>query len=77
MIKKFCVNCKWYRPENILIGLCLNPLNDKVYNHFNASTGDTVFNIRTMASTLPEQTCDEFERYQKKVTKNEEKNKKA
>jgi hypothetical protein len=67
-MEKICDNCKWYREDNKHVGFCMNPLNDKLYDHFNSSTGDMVVNLRRAAATFPEHTCDLFEAPSKKGT---------
>jgi len=41
----FCEDCKW-STGYALRSFCLNPINDKLYNLFNASTGNTVMGLR-------------------------------
>lgn len=42
--------------------VCLNPLNDGLYDHFNASSGDVLENIRTAALVVKDGTCGYWEK---------------
>ena len=58
MTEKICVNCKWVYAQDVGFN-CMNPIND-LYDHFNASSGDVIRDIRRAAVTFEKNTCDEF-----------------
>jgi hypothetical protein len=39
---------------------CMNPINDRLYDHFNPSSGDIVRDIRRAAVTFETSTCEDF-----------------
>jgi len=59
MTEKICVNCKWVYAQDVGFN-CMNPINDRLYDHFNASSGDVIRDIRRAAVTFEKNTCDEF-----------------
>ena len=66
MTEKICVNCKWVYAQDVGFN-CMNPINDRLYDHFNASSGDVIRDIRRAAVTFEKNTCDEFT-VKKKIT---------
>ena len=64
MKHRTCLNCKWFKafPPDAYKLLCLNPLNDTPYDHFNQSTGNTVSNIRVAMAANPGGVCEHHER---------------
>jgi len=59
MTEKICANCKWVYAQDAGFN-CMNPINDRLYDHFNASSGDVVRDIRRAAVTFEKNTCEEF-----------------
>ena len=59
MTEKICVNCKWVYAQDVGFN-CMNPINDRLYDHFNASSVDVIRDIRRAAVTFEKNTCDEF-----------------
>lgn len=62
MVKAICDNCKFYREmnEKRQYGICMNPLNDSVYDHFNPTTGETILNIRMAGKISYDGFCYEW-----------------
>jgi hypothetical protein len=65
MVKE-CATCKWWKNN-----LCMNPMNDIIYDHFNQSSGDVIKNIRRAMPVGPKSICEEYSR-KKIVTRPEE-----
>ena len=59
MTEMICVNCNWVYAQDAGFN-CMNPINDRLYDHFNASSGDVIRDIRRAAVTFEKNTCDEF-----------------
>ena len=59
MTEKICVNCKWVYAQDAGFN-CMIPINDRLYYHFNPSSGDVVSDIRRAAVTFEKNTCEEF-----------------
>ena len=59
MTEKICTNCKWVYAQDMGFN-CMNPINDRLYDHFNPSSGDIVRDIRRAAVTFETSTCEEF-----------------
>ena len=59
MTEKICVNCKWVYAQDAGFN-CMNPINDRLYDHFNPSSGDVVRDIRRATVTFEKNTCEEF-----------------
>lgn len=64
MTEKLCINCKWVlKPKaTSKYHLCGNPLNDFFYDYFNASTGETVENIRRAMPVDNDDVCALWEK---------------
>lgn len=65
MTEKLCLNCKWFLSPKVSDEknhICANPLNDFFYDHFNASTGNTVENIRRAMPVDYDDVCDRWEK---------------
>ena len=56
VIQKQCKTCKYWDYKEI----CLNPMNDMIYDYFNASTGELVKNIRRASSVRSDEVCTEW-----------------
>jgi len=71
MLDKVCDNCKWFRPwaGPDVTGNCMNPLNDRLHNHFNNSTGDYIYHIRRALEVDPSETCFHYAELKKKAAK--------
>jgi len=59
MSEKICGNCKWVYAQDMGFN-CMNPINDRLYDHFNPSSGDVVRDIRRAAVTFETSTCEDF-----------------
>lgn len=54
--EKSCASCKWMRRGD----LCLNPMNDQLFDWFNASTGEVMPNIRRVSKVMDAGYCNEY-----------------
>lgn len=61
---KNCGNCKWLVQPKAFERrfLCGNPLNDFFYNYFNASTGETITDIRRAMEIGVDDECNAWEK---------------
>ena len=59
MVEKICADCKWVYVQDTGFN-CMNPINDRLYDHFNPSSGDVVRDIRRASVTYEKNTCDDF-----------------
>ena len=65
MQEKICGNCKWVRQIDggkVKNYVCMNPVNDMLWDYFNASSGNVIRNIRLVTPTLYDSTCQNFDR---------------
>ena len=59
-MNKSCNSCKWFRAVFNSPSLCMNPVNDTLFDWFNPSTGDTIIGVRKISTAMDEGYCYEY-----------------
>ena len=59
VVDKSCSTCKWNRNVSNSSALCMNPVNDTLFDWFNPSTGDTIIGVRKISNVLESGYCYE------------------
>ena len=64
-MSKECRNCDWKRSIRHY-HVCMNPINDHLFDYFNASSGTVMPDIRIASRIQDDSTCDYFKPLRKK-----------